>query len=340
MMPDAASPRRCNHGFSLIELMVALAIGVFLIAGAITVFAKTRDLYRTNESIARLQESARYAMSVIEADVRMASYWGLTNRGDLIDNVRRPGESLPTEILAGLDARINACGDMWGLNLTQYIGGANNDYGLDCDEFTAVVPDSDQLTIRRASVSRYDDPDDPLSPSLADSGDRVKVVSSRSRGSIYLDPDAIPAGYEPPLSESRELIVRSYYVDQNSGLAAPGRALPSLRRKSLVSDGAQPGVIDEEIAPGIEDLQIEVGVDRDFDGIPELFLPPGVAAIGPDNTIVAVRAWILARAEAPEQGFRDTVGIPAYADREATAPNDGIRRLLYAKTMYLRNARR
>lgn len=331
--------RRAQGGFSLVELMVALAIGVFLIAGAATVFAKTRDLYRTNEAISRLQESARYAMSVIEADVRMASYWGLNSRADLIDNTRSPGQGLPAEIPAALAGGINRCGPMWALNLTRYVEGSNNSYDLDCAEFTGAVDGSDQLTIRRAAVGRYDDPDDPASPSLADSGDRLKLVSSRSRGTIFVDTDS-PPGYEEPLSESRDLVVRGYYVDRSSGLEAPGRAVPSLRRKSLAGVGGVPDVIDEEIAPGIEDLQVEVGVDRDFDGVPEVFLPLGDAGITPDNAVVAVRAWVLARAESPEQGFRDTAGIPAYADRAASVPNDGIRRLLVSKTMYLRNARR
>ncbi len=66
--------------------MVAIAIGTFLLAGAISVFGKTRDLYRTNDAAARLQETARYAMSTIEADLRMANYWGLMSRADLIEN--------------------------------------------------------------------------------------------------------------------------------------------------------------------------------------------------------------------------------------------------------------
>ncbi len=66
-----------------------MAIGTFLLAGAITVFGKTRDLYRTNDAAARLQETARYAMSTIEADLRMANYWGLMSRADL--DRERPG---------------------------------------------------------------------------------------------------------------------------------------------------------------------------------------------------------------------------------------------------------
>ena len=109
---------RRQRGMSLVELMVALAIGTFLLAGAISVFAKTRDLYRTNDEAARLQETARYAMSTIEADLRMANYWGLMSRADLIENGPSldlanppdvdPTYTLPAE-LSGYAATIDQC---------------------------------------------------------------------------------------------------------------------------------------------------------------------------------------------------------------------------------------
>ena len=86
MKTNSTTAMRHQAGMSLVELMVALAIGTFLLAGTISVFGKTRDLYRTNDSAARLQETARYAMSTVEADLRMANYWGLMSRADLIAN--------------------------------------------------------------------------------------------------------------------------------------------------------------------------------------------------------------------------------------------------------------
>ena len=61
----AAWPER-QQGLSLVELMVALTISVVLIFGATQVYVDSRNAYNVNESIARLQENARYAMSVID----------------------------------------------------------------------------------------------------------------------------------------------------------------------------------------------------------------------------------------------------------------------------------
>jgi Tfp pilus assembly protein PilW len=55
-----------------------------VIGGALAAYQKSRETYAGAETESRLQESARYALAILEADVRMAGYWGLTNRGDLL----------------------------------------------------------------------------------------------------------------------------------------------------------------------------------------------------------------------------------------------------------------
>ena len=59
---------------TLIELLVALAIGTFLMIGAVTVFMQGRAAFRVIESLARLQENGRFALDALERDIRMAQY--------------------------------------------------------------------------------------------------------------------------------------------------------------------------------------------------------------------------------------------------------------------------
>ena len=60
-----------QSGVTMVELMVALAIGSFLMIGAIQVYNQSRQAYVINDSIARVQETAQFAMDTIEADLRM-----------------------------------------------------------------------------------------------------------------------------------------------------------------------------------------------------------------------------------------------------------------------------
>jgi len=327
-MSARTSPSR-QGGVSLIELMVALLIGAFLLAGAVTMFGKTRDLYRTNETAARLQETARFAMSTIEADLRMANYWGLNSRPDLIDNARTPAQGYPSSLPSAYEDELDACGNNWPLNLTAYVDGSNGAYDLDCDPFSTAVAGADQLTVRRVSA-------EPIPNDDVDETEGVlKLQTSRIQGTLFAD-DELPPGYLPPLSESRAVVIHGYYIDQNSDAR---EGTPSLRRKRLSVSSETPAIIDEEVIAGIEDLQFQIGWDTDNDQNVNFYAEPEATGIPTGTPAVAVRVWLLVRAETEEVGFTDNRAY-AYADRASFTPGDSFRRLLISKTIHLRNTRR
>jgi len=59
-------------GFSLVELMIALVLGLILISGVIGIFISSRVVYKQNENLARIQENMRYAFVVLGRDIREA----------------------------------------------------------------------------------------------------------------------------------------------------------------------------------------------------------------------------------------------------------------------------
>lgn len=71
--PRRLPPRRTQVGLSLIELMIALVLGLLLTAGIITLFSGTSKSSRVQDGLARLQENGRYAMGRIDADLRMVA---------------------------------------------------------------------------------------------------------------------------------------------------------------------------------------------------------------------------------------------------------------------------
>ena len=81
-----------QSGLSMIELLVALAIGSFLIIGAVTMQSQSRRSFDVNEQQARVQENARYVIAVIEPELQLAGVYGYSqdpnsvmwdNAGDL-----------------------------------------------------------------------------------------------------------------------------------------------------------------------------------------------------------------------------------------------------------------
>lgn len=65
-----------NKGFSLIELMVAVAISVIILAGVLTMMSASKKTYTQQMDRARLQENARFALDFISRSLRMAGYFG------------------------------------------------------------------------------------------------------------------------------------------------------------------------------------------------------------------------------------------------------------------------
>jgi type IV pilus assembly protein PilW len=300
--------RQRIRGLSLIELLVAITIGGLLIFGATQIYVDSRKTYDINETAARLQETARFAMSVIEPDIRMANYWGLVKGSGSIGN--------QTPRSAATGGGPDNCGVNFARDLTLSIEGSNGGEDFACADYVDdVADDADTLTVRRASTA----------PGSAGTG-RLKICSTRIMGELVTDASGCTAA---PAGQVNDLIVNSYYVSPNS-TGRPG--IPSLRRVALVSG---PAFVDEEIISGVEDMQIQFGVDpTGMSGQARKYVNPDEVAAG--EQIVSVRLWLLVRAETPEVGFTDNRSY-SYGDR-VYEPNDGFRRLLVSRTIQVRNA--
>lgn len=63
-------------GVSLIEMMVSLTIGLFIIAGVGYAFLGSRQVFRSQDVLSRMQENARTAFQIMDEDIRMAGFRG------------------------------------------------------------------------------------------------------------------------------------------------------------------------------------------------------------------------------------------------------------------------
>ena len=118
---------------SLIELLVAVTIGGLLIFGAAKVYVDSRATYEVNETAARLQETARYAMSVIEPDIRMSNYWGLVKGAGIVIN-----QAAQTAASTGV---AQGCGNNFAHDLQRNLEANNNAYAFGCAAFGAGAGD-------------------------------------------------------------------------------------------------------------------------------------------------------------------------------------------------------
>lgn len=78
----SARPQNQQCGLSLVEIMIAMLISLFLLGGVIQIYSSTRTTYQTNEGLARLQENARFIFDRISADISAAGYTGCNDSND------------------------------------------------------------------------------------------------------------------------------------------------------------------------------------------------------------------------------------------------------------------
>lgn len=312
---------------TLVELSVAMAIGLFLIGGALYVYSQSKNSYRAGDSLARLQESARFALDTLEPDVRLARYWGLNSEPARID---------PAGIVVTCDG-VNVA---WALNdLSAAVESHDDAYDLDdCPSFNdAPRAGSDVLILRHAEPWRAGVEPAPDAP-------RLQVQTTLAQGRLFnngVKPLSLPVG---TANSTNNVTINVYYVSNQSSFDP---AMPSLRRWTLNASG---DFDDQEVIPGVENLQVQYGVDTDHDGDVDRYVDgdhplvtPDAVGFDPDGQVIAVRLWMLVGTLADDPAWVD--------DRRYTTPDADLgdivagspdypatfRRLQISKTIFLNN---
>jgi prepilin-type N-terminal cleavage/methylation domain-containing protein len=323
------------RGFSLTELMVSLLIGSVIMVALLRLLAAASSTLHTRDTIAEMQERARYALAALEPDLQMAGYYGLSNRGSdfaFLNNGDAAGALPPSALrptapaVVAPGASAHSCGSNFALDLVRPIEADNNRYLLGRNRSTDCAPrggarnGADTLTIRRANSAA----------AMPDAGRLQLLVDRLDDGKRWLLSDArLPSGFvlSDGLRELHDLEVRSYYI-ANDSVGQDGT--PALRVKSLTRIAGRANFVDTEIMPGIEDMQVQF---QTASGYVEPDALPVTA------TVRALQVWLLVRASTPETGYRDPRDYN-YANRAVSLSADErrYRRLLVTRVIALRNA--
>ena len=89
---------------TLVEVMIAMLLGVFLMGGVLQVFASSRQTYRVHEATSRMQENGRMALEVLSRDIRMADFWGCaSDPSNFVNNLDETGTGYVDFLSGGVD---------------------------------------------------------------------------------------------------------------------------------------------------------------------------------------------------------------------------------------------
>jgi len=317
--------RRC-HGFSLVELMVAMVITLILLAGIGQIFLSSKKSFTIQDSLGRMQENGRFVVDTLVQDLRRAGYLG----GAVA--VEESAGSLP--VATGVDT---CTGGSWARFMYLPVIGLN-ETATNYNCITNYLAGSgDVIAVRYAAPWELGSITTPL-PATATKVYLHSNPKEPKTARLYTGAN-LPA--KTAGDRQAEVVARAYYI-ANSGQTCSYQGanlpVPSLYRINL-NDSSLPDTA-QEIASGIERLQIlygidNVGADHSVDSY-----------VTADNVtdwseVIAVRFWILSRAECPETGYTNTTTYVMGADdgsEDFTPPaNDHYRRQLFQSTVQLRN---
>ena len=297
-----------QRGVSMVELMVAMALGLFLLFALIEILINGKQSFGSANSLSRLQENGRIATNLLVSDLKRAGYMGGNS------DVPRIAGTTPPEAPA---ADCPTGNRDWGLMIEQPLFGLNDTRaGYTCITAANYLR-GDVLVTRHAA---------PWNQTGAMVASRTYLRSSLFDGAIFIgsaQADAINNVPDEPNSV-RELQAHGYFVGP-SGRSCGAAAVPSLFRISLADTG-QPVI--NELLPGIEHFQVQYGIN-------DQYLDADNIALADWPDVITARIWLLVRSECSENGFADgatyTMGDISYT------PNDGFRRQLYSSVVMIRN---
>jgi type IV pilus assembly protein PilW len=333
----------CNmasRGFSLVELMLAMVIGLIIIGGVMSLYITTRDTQRSSEDQLQLLSDARFVINTIGDDLRQAGYWGEAAVTTSI--VCRNGDATCT----GSDALAPAtddCAAGWYIDLMNAVIASDNTNNYSTCTSASYKANTDVLGIH------YADSNVVLTTSLA--ANVAYIRSNYDVGGLFIG-DTIPTStpYDGlkywtntaannARSENRKLVSNLYYVSDDT---VAGDGIPSLHKVELESG---PVMNDEMLISGVADLQFQFGVDTSTprDGSVNSYVEAGSiptnATTGATDwsSVRSVKIWVLMRSGRKDKDI-PIAGTQTFTLANNTdSPTDGHQYYMVTNTIYLRN---
>lgn len=149
-----------QFGVTLIELMIAVTLGLLVTGAIVQVFIGNRETYAFNEGLSRLQENGRFAVDTLSYRIRLAGYFGCLWGIPVTNNLNSAGDiSFNFEQgLAGFEASGTGAGELFSATAKNPANGTDADDwspALPADLVGSVVPGSDVIVVRSGSSASH-----------------------------------------------------------------------------------------------------------------------------------------------------------------------------------------
>lgn len=307
---------------SLVELMVAMVIGLFLTAGVFTMFSMSSSNVTTTSQFNQLQENGRIALAIMERDISQLGFMGDITGTDFIvgSNTQILSGAVPNDCVGGgvNNATLPRALPSHFRRLWGYEQGANGVMPFTC--LTGVRDATDVLQIKRF-----------IGPSTTTPTDASRFyVGTTASQAIFFTGNQVT----PVLTNGRfwEFQHHIYFI-RNDG------DIPVLRRRTLTVVNGMAN--EDQLVEGIENLRVLYGFDSDGDSTPDRYLPASaVTTMMWDNELfqrlVAVKVFVLVRAIQADRTYTNEAQY-LLGDKTIGPLKDNYRRKVMSMTIMLEN---
>ena len=328
-----------QKGFSLIELMVAVTVGLFLLAGLSTVFVSSN---RTRDETARgieQVENGRYALQLLKNDLQVAGFldaFDVANASLAVPSTKpNPCATAVASLVAALPMHIQGYDNGTTLSCLSDVK-ANTDIIVVRHTSTCIAGSSNCSYVTSApyfQASLFNSASELSSASVSDQYRLDTVVTNLNRHQRDCS----------TLANMRQYLTNIYFIANNDVV---GDGIPTLKRAELGANGFS--IV--PIAEGIENLQLEYGIDTTSDGIPDVFtanpdIYQSCAGAGCNTywiNTMSVKINILAKSTSKSFGYTDsktyTLGLDSTGNANTVGPfSDSYKRHVYTTEVRMNN---
>lgn len=330
------SARNSQRGLTLVELLIGMTLGVFMLGGLALVFSQTSSNLHQNEQVTYMQDQARFALQTLSRDLQMAGYWG---------GVYGYSNIATTSITSGVSITNECVATGTTFDLTNAIEFRNETSGTSinstfgCLAAADYAAGTDAIFIRRTSGTTIAEiPTGVTEVTLSPSA--IYMQSNQTVGELLQADSSQPETIDPTRQPNPapmdffKFIARLYFIQPYWQTAGDG--IPSLCRYEL-DHAASPSMTKECLAQGVEDFQIVWGI------VPTTgpkFIDSYLSAPTADELKGAksARIYLLMRSVEEDASHTDSKSY-SVGNKTAYTPgaNDHHYRRLYSTTVSIKN---
>lgn len=296
-------------GLSLIELMIAITLGIILMTGVVQVFISSKTVYSSQQAMSRVQETGRLAIEFLSRDTRMAGYMGCASRMAEMElvNTLNDRDTYPFDYLTPLKGFTAAA-----LPVNHGLAPAprqNTDFLVLRSAFGAGVAVTQNNTGIQVFISNEGAVNNGCTDGTARISDicrgDILVITDCSKARVFQASSITAAGAEAVIDHVAagtpgNLI--PIWGGEVEDVFKPGaEVLKATNTTYFIADGVsgRPSLwqningVNMELLEGVDDMSLTYGVDTNGDNVPDNYLLAGVVGSANWNKVVSVRVELL-----------------------------------------------